>query len=374
MKKSAAGIWTFIFVALMAGCGERPAEWTPGKPFKKDRIKVGIIHPNEISETSLYDWAHYAGTVEMQRNLDLRDDQIIRRVNVFEEDRAEVEAVIRECIIEGATIIIAPSWNYMDVCEKLAAEFPHVVFAHATGYKHNDRNFTNYSGRVYQARYLSGIAAGLKTKSGKIGFVAAMGKDNSEVSGGINAFALGVESVNPGARVYVKVTHSWFDPLGENEAAETLIAQGCDVIAQHTNTTIPQLAAQSAGVWGIGFNGDMGVYAPGTVLTSVILRWSIYYSYLVQSVIDGTFSTAPYFGGIAEEVVDITPLSPDLTSAEMAAAVEDARRTIREGKFNVFDGELETNDGGIIGTKGETLSDDEIIGNIHWYYRNVVEP
>jgi basic membrane protein A len=373
MKKKAATVITVFALAVLAGCTEQSVRWMPGKPFPKERIKTGIIHPNEISETSLYDWAHYAGTVEMQRDLGLRDDQIIRRVNVFEENQAEVEAVIRECINEGANIIIAPSWNYMEPCEKLAAEFPHVVFAHATGYKYNDHNFTSYSGRVYQARYLSGIVAGMKTASGKIGFVAAMGKENSEVSGGINAFALGVESVNPGARVYVKVTHSWFDPLGEGEAAKALIARGCDVIAQHTNTAVPQLAAREAGVWGIGFNGDMSLYVPETVLTSVVLRWGAYYSHLVQSVIDGSFTTAPYFGGIAEGVVDIVPLSPGLTDPEMAAMVEEARRDIREGRFNVFDGELETNDGSIAGRKGETLPDSEIIGNIHWYYRNVVE-
>jgi basic membrane protein A len=182
-----------------------------------------------------------------------------------------------------------------------------------------------------------------------------------------------VESVNPGARVYVKVTRSWFDPLGEDEAAKALIAQGCDVIAQHTNTTVPLLVARDAGVWGIGFNGDMAAYIPGTALTSVVLRWGVYYSRLAQSVIDGTFSTEPYFGGIDEGVVDIAPLAPDLTGPETAAAVEKARKEIREGRFNIFDGELETSDGTIIGTRGETLSDSEIIGNIHWYYRTVVE-
>jgi basic membrane protein A len=379
MNKIAAGVAVFFVpvvlatLAVFTGCAEKTLRWTPGKPFPKERIKVGIIHPNNVNETSLYDWAHYEGTVEMQRNLSLRDDQIIRRVNVFEEDQAETEAVIRECISEGVNIIIAPSWNYMDTCEKLAAEFPHVVFAHATGYKYNDRNFTNYSGRVYQARYLSGIVAGLKTESDKIGFVAAMGKDNSEVSGGINAFALGVESVNPGARIYVKVTHNWLDPLGEGEAAKALIAQGCDIIAQHTNTTVPQIAARNAGVWGIGFNSDMGVYVSGTVLTSVVLRWGVYYSQLVQSLIDGTFSTTPYFGGIAEGLVDITPLAPDLTSPEMAAVVEESRLSIREGSFKVFEGALETNDGIIIGTEGTSFPDSEIISNIHWYYRNVVE-
>jgi basic membrane protein A len=373
VRKILGGVIAVFFLAALMGCTKKNVLWTPGRPLKKDAVKVGIIHPNEINETSLYDWAHYVGTVEMQRDLGLGDDQIIRRVNVFEENQAEVEAVIRECISEGANIIIAPSWNYMETCEKLAKEFPGVIFAHATGYKYNDRNFTNYSGRLYQARYLGGIVAGMKTTSDKIGYVAAMGKDNSEVTGGINAFALGVESVNPDALVYVRVTHSWFDPLGEAAAAKALAAGGCDVIAQHTNTTAPQLAARDAGVWGIGFNGDMNAYAPGTVLTSVVLRWGGYYSYLVQSVINGTFTPTPYFGGIAEGLVDITPLSPELTTPEMAAAVEAARQRIKEGAFNVFDGELETNEGGVIGTRGATLPDSEIIGNIHWYYRNVVE-
>jgi basic membrane protein A len=376
MKKiTAPAIVVFVLAVFttLAGCTENPATWTPGKPFPKEQIKVGIIHPNKINEVSLYDWVHYMGTVEMQRELDLRDDQIIRRVNVFEENHAEVEAVIRECISEGANIIIAPSWNYMAVCEKLATEFPHVIFAHATGDKHNDRNFTSYAGRVYQARYLSGIAAGLKTESGKIGFVAAMGKENSEVSRGINAFALGVESVNPGARIYVKITGSWFDPLGEDEAAKALIALGCDVIAQHTNTAVPQSAARDAGVWAIGFHSDMSVYVTGTVLMSVVLQWGPYYSRLVESVINGTFSTTPYFGGITEGTVDITPLAQDLTSPEMAAAVEDIYRRMQEGTFKVFHGELETNDGGIVGAPGETLPDSELIGNMHWYYRNVVE-
>jgi basic membrane protein A len=374
MKEMPALIIVVVLLTAPGGCAKKTVQWQPGKPLKKEFVKVGIIHPNEINETSLYDWAHYLGTLEMQKDLGLEESQIIRRANVFEEDQAEAEAVIRECISERANIIIAPSWGYMDTCEKLAEEFPSVVFAHATGYKHNSRNFTNYSGRAYQARYLSGIVAGMKTASNKIGYVAAMGRDNSEVTGGINAFALGVESVNPDARIHVRVIHSWFDPLGEDEAAKALIALGCDVIAQHTNTIVPQMAAQNAGVWSIGYNVDTSGYAPQAALTSVVLRWGAYYSYLVRSVIDGAFATAPYFGGIAEGVVDIAPLAPALTTAEMSAAAEAARRAIREGKFNVFDGKLETNEGGVIGAEGETLKDSEIIGNIHWYYRNVVEP
>jgi basic membrane protein A len=382
MKKTAVKlrslqtVW-FIIVPLLlgalSGCAEKPAEWVPGKPFKKEHIKIGIIHPNEINNISLYDWNHFEGTLEMQRNLDIADDQIIRRTNVFEENPGEVEAVIRECISEGACIIIAPSWNYMNVCEKLAEEFPQVVFAQGMGHKYNDRNFTNFFGRVYQAWYLSGIVAGLKTQTNKIGFVAAMGKDNTEVTGGINAFALGIESVNPAARVYVYVNHSWFDPLGETDAAEELIDRGCDVITQHCNTAYPQIAAQAAGVWGIGYNVDMRDCAPNAVLTSVLLRWGVYYTRLVQSVIDGSFTPAPYFGGIADGMVDIADLATEFIAPGTAEKVAEVRRSIIEGRFNVFDGELRTNDGRIIGTPGATLSDSEIIRDMKWYYQTVVE-
>jgi basic membrane protein A len=184
---------------------------------------------------------HHLGIQEMEKAVGLAEGQIIRKVNVFEARPGEVETAIRECIAEDATIILALSWANGEVCEKLAAEFPRIIFAHATGIQSNDTNFTNYFGRIYQARYLSGIVAGLKTQSGKIGYVAAMGKDNSEVSGGLNAFARGVEQANPAATVHVKVIHNWFDPMGETDAARALIAAGCDVLARHCDTSRPQL-------------------------------------------------------------------------------------------------------------------------------------
>ena len=359
----------FAFCIVFAGC-KKEAVWNPGTPLPKEKIKVAVIHPYEIDGSSLYDYAHYTGTLEMQRNLGLEDSQIIRKVNVFDGDPAETEGAMRDSIAEGANIILATSWGYMDTCEKLAKEFPHVVFAHATGYKYNDRNFTNYSIRFYQARYLSGIVAGLQTKTGQIGYVAAMGSDNSEVTGGINAFAMGVEEVNPEARVYVRITHSWYDPMGETEAANALIARSCDVISAHCNTPAPQMAAQAAGVWGIGFNSDMRVDAPDSVITSVVLHWGVYYTGLVESVIDGTFRTEPRFYGFMEGAIDITALNEKLAAPGIEAAVEAGRQRLREG-FNVFDGVMRTNTGRAIGEEGQTLSDDVILGGIDWYYRNV---
>lgn len=120
----------------------------------------------------------------MQQNLGLRDDQIIRKIKVEDNDATAIETAMLECIEEGCNIIFATSWGYMDTCEALAEEYPDVIFSHGTGYKSNGSNFNNYFGRIYQARYLSGIAAGLKTESNKIGYVAAWGPENGEVTSG----------------------------------------------------------------------------------------------------------------------------------------------------------------------------------------------
>lgn len=337
----------------------------------KEDIKVGVIHIGDPATGSGYSYAHDQGIVGMQQTLGLSDDQIVRKLNVDDGDTTAIENAMLECVEEGCNIIFATSWGYMDTCEQLAAEYPDVIFSHATGYKSNGTNFNNYFGRIYQARYLAGIAAGMKTTTNKLGYVSAMGQENSECTGGINAFAMGAYSVNPDCEVYVKVTNSWFDPEGETQAAQALVDLGCDVIAQHCDTPNPQTVAEQNGVWGVGYNSDMSKDAPGAVLTSVMWDWSVYYTYAVQSVIDGTWTGENYFGGMADGLVDIAPLS-DICAEGTQEAVDAARKQITEEGFNVFDGVIETNDGSTVGEEGSTLSDSDITGNMNWYFKNVV--
>lgn len=347
-------------------------DWRPGQPLAHDKLRIGILYLDSAN-TSGYSFAHDKAISATQKELGLSDAQIIRKFNVSESDQMMIDNAMRECIVQGANIVIGTSWGYMDTCEKLAREHPNVVFAHASGYKFNETNFTNFFGRLYQARYVSGVIAGLKTRSGKIGFVAAKDRDSSEVTASVNAFALGVESVNPDAKVYVRVTHSWYDPAGESNAARRLLSEGCDVITQHCDTPNPQIEAEKAGVWGIGYNSDMSVQAPDSVLTSVVWHWNVFYTRLAKSVLDGTFSTAPYLGSMGEGMIDITPLNPRLTDDTMIAAVKRARDKVTGGLFNVFDGVLLTNEGEEIGTAGTTLADERITGGMHWYYHTVVD-
>lgn len=366
-------------VLMLTGCTSEKADnavdsadnSTVAIQYSKEDVKVGVIHIGNPSDGSGYSYTHDLGIQDMQASLGLSDDQIIRKNNVSDGDPTATETAIRECIEAGCNVIFGTSWGYMDTMEALAEEFPEVVFSHGTGYKSNGTNMNNYFGRIYQARYLSGIVAGMKTESNLIGYVAAMGSENSEVTGGIDAFAMGVASVNPDAKVYVKVTNSWYSPTEETNAAKALIAEGCDVIAQHCDTPNPQLEAESAGVWGIGYNSDMIKDAPAATLTSVVWNWGAYYTQAVQQVIDGTWNAENYYGGMAEGLLDISELNSTLCTEEMQAKVDEARDNILNNGFNVFDGVIETNDGSTVGEEGSTLDDATITGGINWYYKNV---
>lgn len=381
MKKVLVIVLALLMAAFVfTGCGQQ-AQQTSTAPsaagagvmpaVPKDQVKVGVIHIGDPSAGSGYTFAHDQGIVAMQKNLGLKDEQIDRKINVSDTDPAAIESAMRECVEEGCQIIFATSWGYMDTCEALAKEFPKVIFSHASGYKSNTTNFNNYFGRIYQARYLAGIAAGMKTQTGKIGFVAAMGKDNSEVTGGLDAFAIGVQEANPNAKVYVKVTNSWYDPNGESNAAKALISEGCDVIGQHCDTPNPQLEAEKAGVWGVGYNSDMTKDAPKATLTSVVWDWGVYYTAAVQALIDGKWDDKNYYGGMKEGLVGITALS-DLAADGTQDAIDKAKAKIMDGSFNVFDGVLKTNDGQTVGEEGKTLDDATITGKLNWYYENVV--
>ena len=336
----------------------------------KDEIKVGVIHLSDPAEGSGYTYTHDLGIQGMQQNLNLSDDQIVRKINISDTDADATRAAIQECIDEGCNIIFTTSWGYMETTAEMAEEYPDIYFSHGTGYMSNGKNFNNYFGRIYQARYLSGIVAGMNTKSDKIGYVAAMDSTNSEVTGGIDAFAMGIYSVNQNAKVYVKVSNSWFDPDGEKAAAETLLNMGCDVIAQHCDTEYPQTLAQEKGVYSIGYNSDMSKNAPEACLCSVIWNWSAYYTSAVQSVIDGTWDGSNYYGGMNENLVGLTSLA-DFCADGTAEKVEEAKAAILSGENGVFDGVIETNTGETVGKEGKTLDDATITGGIDWYFKTV---
>lgn len=334
MKKLVA-----LVLCLMLALGCMSFASAEFAPVSKDELKVGFVFIGDVSDKG-YTYAHGQGVEAMKAALGLSDEQVIIKTNVPEDGACE--NAIRELIEQGCQIIYGNSYGYMNYMEELAEEYPEVIFSHCSGYKSNDVNFNNYFGAIYQARYLSGIAAGLKTKSNKIGFVAAM--QTPEVIGGFDAFALGVQSVNPDAVVYVKYTNSWYDPTLERQTADALLDMGCDVIAQHCDTANPQIAAQERGVWGCGYNADMSVDAPAAHLTAPVWNWGAVYTKETQAVIDGTWVPENIFLDMSDGLVDLSPLSENCAEGT-AEAIEAARAKILSGEFDVFNQELWDNQG-----------------------------
>lgn len=367
-------------LSLMAGCSSGGEETTTTESgndttaestglfpaVAKEDLKVGVVHITDPAEGTGYTYTHDLGIQGMQKNLGLDDSQIIRKNNVDDTDATAIRTALEECVEEGCQIVFATSCGYMDYVEEIAEEYPDVLFAHGTGYKSNGKNFINYFGKINQARYLSGIAAGMKTTSNKIGYVAAQNNENGEVTSGIDAFAMGVESVNPDAKVYVKVTGSWFDPEGEGQAAKSLIDMGCDVIAQHCDTANPATEAEKAGVFAVGYNSDMAQKAPGATLTSVMWDWSVFYTEAVQKVIDGTWDGQNYFGSMQDGLVTLAPCS-DLCAEGTAEKIKEVQDKIISGEWDIFDGTTEYED-----NQGQTHTlKAEDYGTCNWYYKNV---
>ena len=378
----------FAFAACGGGEEEATTDDTAAAGIAVEDIKVGVVHIGDPADGTGYSFMHDQGIVGMQEAIGLADEQIFRVLNIADTDSNAITTAIEDCIAQGCNIIFTTSYGYMDPTEALAAEYPDIYFSHATGYKSNETNFNNYFGRIYQARYLAGIAAGMKSETGKIGYVAAYGTELAETCSGINAFALGVQSVNPDAVVYVKSLNSWFDPANETAYAEALIEAGCDVITQHCDTANPQIAAEKAGVFSIGYNSDMSGDAPGANLTSAIWNWDVYYTTAVQAVIDGTWAElGNYYGGIKEGFVDVAPLT-SLAAEGTQERIDAVVELLMNDEWDVFSGvalsfdengavvmtdaDLVDNAGNVIVAAGGASVEDAVIqGSMNYFVKGV---
>ena len=398
MKKVLSILLALVMVVLcFAACGNTQDADQGDKTqtatiaaIPKDQLKIGVIHIGDPADGSGYSYTHDLGIQGMQKNLGLSDDQIVRQLNISDSDTTAIRNAIEDCIAQGCNVIFGTSYGYMDTMEALANEHPDVIFSHGTGYKSNGSNLNNYFGRIYQARYLAGIAAGLKTKTNKIGYVSAYGTELAETCSGINAFALGVQSVNPDAVVYVKELKSWFAPANETAYAEALINMGCDVISQHCDTANPQIAAEKAGVFGCGYNSDMTKDAPKAHLTATIWNWDVYYTAAVQAIIDGKWvEFGNYYKGVKEGLCDISPLSDNCVPGTQEK-IDAVKALYNDGSWDVFtgvklsfdennnviktDAALKDNTGKeIVPAGGPSVEDSVITGSMNYFVEGVEE-
>lgn len=365
-------LWV-ILALILAACGDgeeaqpeptsTPVEQATDTPRPtsppKEELKVAFVYVAPIGDLG-WSWAHDQGRLE----LDAMGIETAYIENVPE--GPDAERVIRDFAQKGFDLIFTTSFGFMDPTITVAEEFPETWFVHISGYK-TAPNVSTVFGRIYQPRFLSGLVAGKATQTNKIGYVAAF--PIPEVIRGINAFTLGVRTANPDATVTVVWTNTWFDPPAEKEAAEALLDQGVDVIAQHQDTTEPQKAAADRGAVSIGYDSDMRGFVGDSVLTSPVWNWGVKYVDIAEAVMAGTYSTEIYWGGLADGIVDLAPLSPEVP-ADVVAMVEDYEAQILGGDWDVFCGPVRGQNGELSVATGACMSDEEML-NMDWFVEGV---
>lgn len=369
MKKTLSMLLTMgLAVSMLAGCGSKEGEQAAnsdaagagventeaaGEGISVEDIKVGIMYIGDENEG--YSSAHMAGIDAMMETLGLSEDQIIEKT-LIPEDESSYDAAV-DLADQGCNIIFATSFGHESYILQAAAEFPEIQFCHGTGFQAASSglpNMHNYFDSIYEARYVSGVVAGLKLNEmiedgtikedeAKIGYVGAF--PYAEVVSGYTSFYLGARSVCPSVTMDVQYTNSWSDMSGEAEVANQLIADGAVLISQHADTTGAPSSCETAGVPCVGYNIDMTSVAPNTALTSPTNNWGAYYTYAVKCVLDGEAIKTDWCQGFAEDAVAITPLNEAVVAEGTAEKVAEVEAAIKDGSLHVFDTSTFTVDG-----------------------------
>ena len=365
-------------------------------------FKVGAIYINSKNDTAGYTYAHHKGITEAMKQCGLDPEKDLYIVDNVPEDDEKVSQAIDQLAGDGCNIIFGISFGYLNAFDEAAKkpEYADIVFSHATGYLSNDSNFNDYFGRIYQARYLAGIAAGYKSLAlgnNEIGYVSAWGTEYAETCSGINAFALGAQSVNPDAHVNVYEIYTWGDQEKERQAAEILIdTYGCCVIAQHCDSAQPQIVANEKGVFGCGYNSDMTKEAPESHLCAPVWNWDVYYATAIKAAMEDhtTFMTkvGNYYEGLNAGLVGVSELSAN-NEPEAQEAIDLATDLMKSGNWDVFSGvklsfsgekgavtmaqadaDLVDNTGAVIVAAGGASVDDGVIqGSMNYYVEGVTQ-
>lgn len=333
-----------------------------GRESEKDTIKIGFVMSGDIEEEG-WNGMHYNG---IKAACDRVDAKLIVRENIGE-FTGECKTAIHELAKEGVGMIILSSYGYSEEVQELVKDYPEIVF-YVNSSEYHDKNMTSYFVRMYQARYLAGIVAGMKTESNVIGYVAAM--ENNEVNRGINAFTLGVKSVNPEAKVVVNWTGDWDNAEKEKEAANLLIENSkADVLTYHQNQTNTVEAAEAAGIYSIGYHVALEDCS-AKHLTSVVCDWELVYWQLLREYLVGKGNLKDnYWIGMEVDSVGLSLFS-EAVSQDIIDEVEKAKGEILSGQ-DVFSGVIYDREGNQRCGEKEFISDEVLLEHMNWFVEGV---
>jgi basic membrane protein A len=352
MKKACMILLCFVMAVSVFASGNKDS-----KPAASGSLMVGFVYDATIDDQG-FSQAHDQGRLALAA-MGIKTAYV---ENVPE--NSDCEKAIRDLIDLGCNVIYTTSFGFMDWTLKVAGEFPNIKFAHCSGYK-TAPNMSSFYAKIYQAWYLAGIAAGLKTSSGKLGYVAAF--PIPEVIRHINAFELGAQSVNPNVTLDVIWANTWNDASVERQASTELLNRGCDVITHHQSTAASLLAAAERGAYAVGYAAatpDVRGY-----LTAPMFNWVAFYKEDVQSIIDNKWVSRAYWKGFEADAVSLDALTAN-NDSRAAAAVNPAGDKLKAGTLEPFSGPLYDQSGAIKVPAGSKMTDEEI-WSIGWFVKGV---
>ena len=334
----------------------------PARAQAKEPLKIGFIYVSPIGDAG---WTHQHDIARIAMEKALAPKVTTKYVENVPEG-ADAERVIRDLAQAGHKLIFTTSFGYMNPTVKVAQQFPNIFFEHATGYK-TAKNLGTYNARFYEGRYLAGIVAGRMTKSNVAGYVAAF--PIPEVVMGINAFTRGMRSVNAKAETKVVWVSTWFDPGRESEAANTLVAQGADVLTHHTDSTAVVQAAEAKKVYAVAYHSDMSKYGPNAQITAVTHVWDKYYTGRAQAVLDGKWAPDHVWGGIRDGMIAMGPFGKTVPK-DAQDQMKKAEADIASGKLAPFAGPMKDSAGKERLAAGATITD-EALSKMDYYVEGV---
>ena len=320
-------------------------------PIKEEQAIFGFGHVGPISDEG-WTSSHHQGLLAVKAAFPKAKYIEIENIPYS----ADATRVFRQFVAQGANMVTISS-EYGDLLTSVSSKAPQIAWMECNG-QYVGPNLSWYYVKHWFPSYVTGVAAGLMSKTGKLGYVGSLPVPT--VYCGVNAFLMGAQSVNPKATMQVILINSWFDPQGAAQAGTALIDNGCDFLFGVMDEAAYLQVAEKRGVPAVMWNTDVRRYGPKSYVSSIVVDWSKFYFSQAKARLDGKWQPEQKWLLNMGEGVDRDAWGESVPEAVKTQA--DAVRTKMLGGYNPFVGEIKDSDGKVRVSKGETMTEMALYG------------
>ena len=337
--------------ALAAGSLVRPARAAGFAAVKPEQAVIGFGHVGPISDEG-WTSSHHQGLLAVKQAFPQAKFLEVESIPYS----ADATRTFRQFVAQGAHIVFVTS-EYGDLLRGVSDRAPNTAWMECNGHSAGSNRGWYYI-KHWLPSYVTGVAAGLISKSGKLGYVGSMPVPT--VFCGVNAFLMGARSVNPAATMQVIVINSWFDPQAAAQAGTALIDNGCDVLFGVTDEAAYLQVAEKRGARAVMWNTDVRRYGPKAYVSSIVLDWNKFYVAQAKARIEGTWTPGEAALLGMGEGVDRDAWGDSVPGPVREQA--DAMRTKLLAGHNPFAGEIKDASGKVRIPAGQAMTDMELYG------------